>query len=249
MLHLALLAVAGFLAGTMNAVAGGGSFLTFPALVAAGLPSVVANASSTAALCPGSLVSAWVYRRDLVHVGPVPLPALLAVSLAGGLAGAVLLLATPPTTFDRVIPWLLLLATLALAFGPRVGAALRRRVRIGTAPLLLAQLAIAVYGGYFGGAVGIMMMAAWSLLSMADLKAMNPAKTMLVGAMNAVAVVCFAAAGQIRWTETLVMLAAGIAGGYGGARVARRLSPRLIRFTVTAITTAMTALFFLRAAG
>jgi uncharacterized protein len=251
--HLPLLLAAGFLAGTMNAVAGGGSFLTLPALVLAGLPSVVANASSTVALFPGSLASIWVYRDGIARVDGV-LPGvsiwpLLATSLVGGLAGAVLLLATPSTTFDRVIPWLLLLATLALAFGPRIGLALRRVVRIGAPALLAVQFLLGIYGGYFGGAVGIMMMAAWSLLGSADLKAMNPVKTLLVAATNAVAVLCFAAAGAVRWPETIAVLLAALAGGYAGAHAGRRLSPRLIRAAVVAITAAMTAAFFIRAWG
>src|SRR5919206_2749126 len=164
----------------MNAIAGGGSFVTFPALVFAGVPSVTANASSTVALFPGSLTSAWAYRHYLRGFGGVSLRALLIVSLAGGLLGAVLLLVTPQATFDAVIPWLLLLATLALGFGREAGAALRRVVRIGPGPVLVMQFLLAVYGGYFGGAVGIMMMAVWNLLSTADLKAMKPAKTGLV---------------------------------------------------------------------
>jgi uncharacterized membrane protein YfcA len=138
--HLPLLLIAGFLAGAMNALAGGGSFVTLPALVLAGLPSVTANASSTVALFPGSLASIWVYRDGIARPeGVLPgasIGALLATSLGGGFAGAVLLLATPSSMFDDIIPWLLLLATLALAFGPRVGLALRGIVRIGAAPLL-----------------------------------------------------------------------------------------------------------------
>lgn len=256
--HLPLLLTAGFLAGAMNAVAGGGSFLTLPALVLAGLPSVVANASSTVALFPGSLASIWVYRDGIARPGDVlpggvlpgvSLAAVLATSLVGGLAGAVLLLATPATIFDRIIPWLLLVATLALAFGPRIGLALRRIIQIGAPPLLAVQFLLGIYGGYFGGAVGIMMMAAWSLLGSADLKAMNPAKTLLVAATNTVAVLCFAAAGAVRWPETVAVLLAALTGGYAGAHAGRRLSPRLIRVAVVAITTAITVAFFIRASS
>ncbi len=244
--HLPLLFGAGFLAGAMNAIAGGGSFVTFPTLVLVGLPSVAANASSTVALFPGSLASAWAYRRDLAEVADTPLAALLAINLAGGAAGAMLLLATPAATFDAVIPWLLLLATLALACGARIGTLLRRRWRVGSAVLLPVQFLLAIYGGYFGGAVGIMMMAAWSLLTGADLKAMNPAKTLLVGAANAMAVLCFIAAGAIWWPQTMTLLVAGIIGGYGGAHVARRLDARVIRAVVLAITSGVTAAFFWR---
>lgn len=241
-----LLVGAGFLAGAMNAVAGGGSFVTLPALILAGLPSVGANASSTVALFPASLASTWAYRRELASPGAVPLRALLPVSLVGGAVGAGLLLATPPALFDAIIPWLLLLATLAFAFGQRAGLALRRLMRIGPVSLLLAQFPLAVYGGYFGGAVGIMMMAAWSLLSTLDVKAMNPPKTLLVGAANAVAVLCFIAARQVWWKETLTLLVAAVLGGYAGALLARRLPSGWLRRGVLLLTAAMTVVFFLR---
>ncbi|ADO76123.1 sulfite exporter TauE/SafE family protein [Stigmatella aurantiaca] len=249
MIHFLLLMGAGFLAGAMNALAGGGSFVTLPALVLAGLPSVSANASSAVALFPASLASTWAYRRELSGIGTVSLRALLPVSLAGGALGALLLLATPPERFDEILPWLLLLASLTFAFGQRAGAVLRRRVSTGPAMILLVQFLLAVYGGYFGGAVGIMMMAAWSLLSTADVQAMNPAKTVLVAAANAVAVLCFIAASEVWWKETLAMLIAATAGGYAGARLARRLEPRSIRRGVLLLTAVMTVGFFLRAAG
>jgi uncharacterized protein len=249
--QLPLLLGAGFLAGAMNALAGGGSFVTLPALVLAGLPSVTANASSTVALFPGSLASIWVYRDGIARPdGVLPgtsIVALLGASLIGGFAGAVLLLATPSAMFDRIIPWLLLPATLALAFGPRLGAALRRVVRIGVLPLLAGQFLLGIYGGYFGGAVGIMMMAVWSLLGSADLKAMNPVKTLLVAATNTVAALCFAAAGAVRWLETSVVLLAALAGGYAGARAGSRLGPRVIRAAIISITAGMTVAFFIRA--
>jgi uncharacterized membrane protein YfcA len=220
--HLLLLALVGFVAGAMNALAGGGSFVTFPALVAVGLPSVVANASSTVALFPGSVASAWAYRRELRGIGGLSLPVLSAVSLAGGLTGAVLLLVTPVHTFDVVVPWLLLLAT-------------------------LIQFVLMVYGGYFGGAVGLMCLAAWSLVTATpDIKAMNPAKVLLVGAANSIAVVCFVMAGAVRWPETLAMLVTGIAGGYGGARIGRVLPARVLRGFVLALTASITAVFFWR---
>jgi uncharacterized membrane protein YfcA len=247
MTHALLLLAAGFLAGAMNAMAGGGSFVTLPALMLAGLPSVAANASSTVALLPASLASSWAYRHDLSGLGTVPLRALLPVSLVGGAVGAVLLLATPSALFDAILPWLLLLATLAFAFGQQAGLALRRLLRIGRAPLLLAQFLLAIYGGYFGGAVGILMMAVWSLLSTIDVKAMNPPKTVLVAATNAVAVLCFIAARQVWWKETMATLLAAVVGGYAGARLARRLDPRLLRRGVVLMTAAMTLVFFLRA--
>lgn len=244
---ICLLFTAGFAAGVMNAVAGGGSFVSFPALIMAGVPSVEANASSTVALLPGSLASSWTFRRGLRGFGGVGLPSLLAVSVAGGLAGAALLLATPQRTFDAVIPWLLLLATLSFAFGRDAGTALRSRVRIGRRPVLVVQFLLAVYGGYFGGAVGIMMMAAWHLLDGVDLKAITPARTLIVSATNAVAVAAFIVLGAVWWRETLVMVAASTLGGFAGAHLTLRLDARVLRAVILAITATMTVAFFLRA--
>lgn len=243
---LLILTAAGFLAGTMNAVAGGGSFISFPALILAGVPSVGANASSTVALFPGALTSAWVYRRELGGIGGIKLPALLICSVAGGLTGALLLLSTPVATFDGLVPWLLLIATLAFTFGRQLGAQLRRFVRIGRTPTLLLQFGLGVYGGYFGGAVGIMMLAVWSLIGTDSLKQMNPARVFLVGAMNGIAVLCFIVAGQVWWPQTVAMLLGAAAGGYAGAWIGRRLPPRATRGIIIAVTVSMTAAFFVR---
>src|ERR1700679_2798003 len=139
MQHFLPLILAGLLSGTMNAVAGGGSFVSFPAMVLAGLPPVIANASSTVALFPGTMASWFVYRHDFGHAGPLRLAILTPISIAGGLTGAILLLATPAHLFDVVIPWLLLLATLTFAFGARAGLMLRRVVRIGPGALPVIQ--------------------------------------------------------------------------------------------------------------
>jgi uncharacterized membrane protein YfcA len=247
MQHLVWLAVAGLVAGAMNAIAGGGSFVSFPALVAAGLPPVIANASSTVALFPGSVASIYAYRRGFCHVPGLPLRLMVPLSVAGGLVGAILLLATPTRVFDLVIPFLLLLATLTFAFGARAGLALRRFVRLGRRSLLIVQFAISIYGGYFGGAVGLMMMASWSLLTAsADLKTMTPARVLLVTAANAAAVLWFIAAGAARWPETLAMLGASVAGGYLGARVTQRLPPAMVRGCVVFLTATVTIAFFIR---
>ena len=243
---VALLAGAGFLAGAMNAAAGGGSFVSFPALVFAGVPPLYANASSTVALFPGAVTSSWAYRHALDGIGGVTLPVLLAVSVLGGLLGAALLLATPPGVFDVLVPWLLLLATLAFAFGRAAGIVVRRVLRIGPATTVAAQFILAIYGGYFGGAVGIMMMAVWGLLGAGDLRQMNPTKTVLVGAMNAMAVLYFIAAGAVVWPQTLAMLFAAALGGSVGAWVAMRLDTRWLRAGVIAISGAITLSFFLR---
>jgi uncharacterized membrane protein YfcA len=237
---------AGMLAGAMNALAGGGSFVTLPALIAVGVPPVQANASSTVALYPGGLASAWAYRDGLQPVGGVPLRALLATTLCGGLAGALLLLWTPSTAFALVLPWLLLAASLALAFGRRIGQALRARWRIHPRAVLAVQFALGIYGGYFGGAVGIMMMAAWGLLDDRDLKHLNAPRTLLVSAANTVAVLAFTAAGAVRWPETLAMLAGAIVGGYGGAHAGRRAPPGIVRAATLLATAGITLAFFVK---
>src|ERR1035437_6565209 len=153
--------VAALLAGTMNAAAGGGSFVTLPALVFAGVPSIAANATSTVALVPGALAGAWAYRHDAKPLGGVSMRMMFVMMLAGGFTGAMLLLYTPSRTFDRIIPWLLLFGSLVFTFGPRVNAWLRRVVHIGPRTVLVVQFLLGTYASYFGGAVGIMMLAAW----------------------------------------------------------------------------------------
>jgi uncharacterized membrane protein YfcA len=247
MTDLPLMAAAGLLAGAMNAIAGGGSFVTFPAMVFAGLPPVIANASSTVALFPGSIASTFAYRTDLRGIGGFRLIVLAPISFAAGLAGAMLLLATPSHLFDVIIPWLFLLATLTFAFGARAGIALRRVIRIRPGALPVVQFVISVYGGYFGGAVGLMMMAAWSLLTANDdLKSMAPARVLLVSAANGGAVLWFIAAGAVRWPETLAMLGATVIGGYLGARLTRVLPAEIVRRFVIVLTALVTLTFFLR---
>jgi uncharacterized protein len=247
MTNIPLLAAAGLVAGAMNAIAGGGSFVTFPVMVFAGLPPVIANASSTVALFPGTIASSFAYRKSLTGIGGFRLSVLAPISFAGGLAGAALLLATPERLFDAVIPWLCLLASLTFAFGAYAGIVLRRFIRVPTRALPAVQAVISIYGGYFGGAVGLMMMAAWSLLTASDdLKSMSPARVLLVSAANGAAVLWFIAAGAVRWPETIAMLGASIAGGYLGARLTVILPRLWVRRFVIALTSFITAAFFWR---
>ena len=245
--HFLWVAGAGLAAGAMNALAGGGSFVSLPALIAFGLPAVQANASSTVALFPGGLASAWAYREDLGPVGPVGLRPLLLVTLLGGLAGAALLLGTPARTFDHVLPWLLLLACLALTFGRSLGERLRRRYHLRAWQMLAIQFGLGVYGGYFGGAVGIMMMAVWGLLDGRELKLLNAPRTLLVSTANLMAVALFALAHAVAWPAALVMCGAATVGGYGGAQVGRRTPARVIRIGTLLVTAGITLAFFLRA--
>jgi hypothetical protein len=246
MQHFFPLVLAGLLAGTMNAVAGGGSFVSFPVMVLVGLPPIAANASSTVALFPGTLASTWAYRDGLRGIAGTSLRVLLPISVAGGLIGAILLLVTPGGVFDAVIPWLLLLATLTFAGGRQLGDWLRRYVRIGRSAFLVIQFILSVYGGYFGGAIGLMMMAVWVLITSAELKTMAASRTLLVSAANGSAVLCFAVAGAVRWPEMLAMMISAIAGGYYGARFARHLPPSVLRWFVVTLSATVTVAFFLR---
>jgi uncharacterized membrane protein YfcA len=176
----------------------------------------------------------------------VSLRALLATTLCGGLVGALLLLRTSSAAFTFVLPWLLLVASIALAFGRRIGEVLRTRWHIHAHAVLAVQFALGVYGGYFGGAVGIMMIAMWRLLDNTELKLLNAPRTLLVSAANAVAVLAFIVADAVRWPETLVMLMGAIIGGYGGAHIGRRASPGIIRAITLLATSCITLVFFVK---
>jgi uncharacterized protein len=230
----------------MNAIAGGGSLLTFPALVFTGVPSVVANASSTVALFPGALASAWGYRKDFVSFEGVAFKSILAISLVGGTVGALLLLYTPESTFDIIVPWLLLVATLVFIFGPRITQGEHHLLRIRPLPFLILHFFLGIYTGYFGGALGLITLAAWSLFGLRNLKALNPNKILLGGLTNTAAVVCFVVAGKVWWTQSFVMLVGAVAGGHVGARFGRKLDPRIVRGVIIAISVVATIVFFLR---
>lgn len=230
----------------MNALAGGGSFVSLPALIAAGVPPVQANTSSTVALFPGGLVSAWAYRDGLTSIGTVSLRALLVTTLCGGLVGAILLLWTSSAVFMYLLPWLLLLASVALAFGRRIGEALRARWQVHAYALLAIQFGLGIYGGYFGGAVGIMMIAVWGLLDNRDLKHFNAPRTLLVSAANTVAVFAFIVAGAVHWPVTLAMLVGAMLGGYGGAHFGRHAQPGIIRAITLLATSGITLAFFVK---
>jgi len=245
--HTLLLLCAGFLAGAMNAAAGGGSFVTLPVLLGAGLDPVTANASSTVALFPGGLGGAVAYRKELRHFAVTPLSSLTLASLAGGLAGAVLLVATPGALLLKAIPWLMLAGSVAFASGGGKAHRANAALRLPPRAVLCCQFVLGIYGGYFGGAVGLMMMAVWSLLGVTDIVAMNAAKTVLVAAANCVAVVFFAAAGVVAWSQAMVVLAAALAGGYAGARAALLAPAPLLRRCITACNFIMTALTFAKA--
>jgi uncharacterized membrane protein YfcA len=249
LLQYLLLFGAGFAGGTINAIAGGATFFTFPAMLAIGISPVAANASNTTALCPGNLVAAVAQRRDLADVRPYILR-LMFVGLFGGIAGAVLLLITPDRAFIRLVPWLLLTATLVFALSPRILAAIRARsnrsgVHLGLASFALI-LVVTIYGGYFGAGLGIMLLAGLTLAGFDDLRAANALKNLLSAFVNGVAVVIFVVEGLVVWPATLVMLAGAVLGGIAGARIATRLPVRLFRATVIAVGTLLTIWYFIQ---
>lgn len=248
---LALLLPAAFLAGALNAVAGGGSFLTFPALVASGVPPLVANATSALAVCPGYLGSTLGFRQELRALPRRRLLGDAAVAALGGLLGAGLLLHTPARRFEALVPWLLLLATLLFAAGPRLAALGRPRpaeARPGPGRALGLGL-VAVYGGYFNGGLGILLMALETLAGERRLQVANALKNFNSLVLSVVSVGAFAALGALAWREGLAMMLAATAGGYAGARLARRLPAAALRAGVVATGLAMSAVFFARLPG
>ena len=239
-----LLMAAGFGAGFLNSLAGGGSFLTFPALVVGGVPSVIANASSTVALVPGAVTSAFAYRSDIQRSNEPKLRIWLIVSLIGGITGAWLLLVTSDHTFRQIAPWLLLFATLVFAFGNQISLAMRGRLHRNQWLMLGLLFPISVYGGYFGGGIGIMFMASFRLYGMTDMHGSLGIKAILGSSLNAVASILFIAMHKIDWIPTLITMAAAILGGFVGPMFARRLRPSAIRVIVIAVGVIMTGYFF-----
>ena len=236
-----------FAASIANSVVGGGTFLTFPALVFAGVPPVVANATSSVALTPGVFASGFAYREDLKRLaGLLDLRWIFAASLAGGLLGAFLLTHTPDSIFLTLAPWLLLFATLLFTFGRPVNVWLRKRVRLGQAGVFAIQFLIGIYGGYFGAGIGILILALLGVYGLSDLSAMNGLRTLLAASMNLVAIPAFILGGIVDWPDALVMAVAAILGGYAGAAVARRMKPEHLRPVMVGLAWAMTLYFFLR---
>ncbi len=245
---LSLFAVA-LMGGGINAVAGGGSFFTFPALLLVSrVSAIVANATSTVALWPGSVSATYGYRRELWSQRHLLVP-LGVVSLLGGVLGALLVLWTPAPLFERLVPFLLLAATLLFTFSAQLREKLERLGRPGLPVVAVAQLAIAVYGGYFGGGMGLVMLAVFALLGPKDLNAMNALKSALGAAINLTALATFIFAGVVDWPRALVMAAGSVAGGFLAAATARRLDARKVRRAVVVFGWALTAAFFVKTFG
>jgi len=255
--HSLLLFFAAMAAGAVNSVAGGGTLLTFPALLATGQAALIANATSTVALCPGSASSWWGYRREIAKSRHVLLP-ILALGVAGGLAGSYLLLATPTRIFDRVIPYLVLTATCLFVAqepisgwvrqrsgGPGPGSGDVAELRV-TPALMAAIFCTAVYGGYFGAGIGIVTLAVLSFMGLRDIHQMNGLKNVYALATNSVAAALFISKGLVNWEVALLMAAGAVFGGYAGAGIARRIGQKNVRRFVIGIGFILTASLFLR---
>lgn len=243
----ALIIAAGFGAGVINSIAGGGTFLTFPALVWIGIPPIAANATSTLAVLPGYLSAALGYREDLARIDTKDLRKAVVVSLGGGLAGGLALLVSNEAFFALVIPLLLFAATLVFTFQSRLLDGIRASGRSIASFGVIGLAAVSVYGGYFNGGLGIIMLALFSLWGMTDLGAMNGLKNILSVVISAISALAFAIAGLIHWPEMVAMAVAAIIGGYSGARVARIVPVRALRMAITAIGFTLAAIFFARA--
>lgn len=244
---LLLAAGAGLVGGAMNALAGGGTFATLPALIALGLPANLANATSNVALLPGAAASTWTFRDELGPVAGIAAWVLAAITFASGLVGSALLVLTPSETFDLIIPWLLLFAFVVMVFGKRATEWLHARVTIGRPTLLTAQGLLGVYGGYFGGGVGLITTAVYGLLANIHPRELFAIRTLMLAVANLAAAMVFVLFAMVRWWACLPMLAGAILGGWLGAHLGKRLSPVAVRVWTLLVTGATTAVFFYRA--
>jgi uncharacterized membrane protein YfcA len=244
--------LAAAIAGTLNAVAGGGSFVSFPALLFLRVPAVAANATNTVALWPGLAASTVAYIRRL-NVPLRLLVPLLVTSIAGGWVGAVLLLRTPQHTFLHLVPWLLLAGTLLFAFGNSIRTisgktAVRDDLQATswTAVVVTSfiELLVAIYGGYFGAGIGFITLGMLTALGMRDIHAMGAIRTLLAATINVAAVLAFVLAGAVLWPQCVVMIAGALAGGWFGAHYAQKADPRKVRALVIILGLAMSAYFF-----
>jgi uncharacterized membrane protein YfcA len=244
-----LAAGAGGLGGAMNALAGGGTFATLPALIVLGLPANIANATSNTALLPGAGASAWAYRKELGPVAGLSVRLLVTMTFVFGLIGSLLLVLTPTATFDRLIPWLLLFAFAVMAFGKKAADWFHARVTIGRPTLLVTQSLLGIYGGYFGGGVGLITTALYGLLANIRPRELFAIRTTLLAVANLAAAFIFIAFGMVRWWACLPMLSGSILGGWLGAMLGKRMSHGAVRAWTLVVTGATTIVFFVRAYG
>ena len=244
--QIGLVVVAGFMAGAMNSMAGGGTFFSFPALLAVGVPPVAANASNSVALWPASLSGAWAYRRELARYRRYLVPMGI-VSLFGGVCGGLLLLATADALFSRLIPWLLLFATVLFAFSAQISALLRGAnagVPKNSRLALAGHWIVSIYGGFFGAGMGILMIASLAMVGHTNVHEINAIKNLLSAVIYSVTITTFVIAGAVSWPFTLVMMASATLGGYLGAAAARKIPALWMRRFIITVGVVLTLYYF-----
>ncbi|MGC1301693.1 MAG: sulfite exporter TauE/SafE family protein [Caulobacteraceae bacterium] len=235
----------GIWAGVQNALAGGGSFVTLPALILGGLDARAANIASTLALFPGQVTTGWVGRKMVSGTNGLSFRTLVLISLAGGVVGAALLLLTPSSFFAKLVPWLVLFATVLFAYGSFIRKPGAGGAHVGPRVAAVLQFLIAIYGGYFGGGIGFLMLAALTATGLTVRNA-GATKNVLAGVMNASAVAVFMFTPHIPWMSVLVLCVGSIVGGYGGALLLKRIDERLIRGFVVLLGVVLTIGLFIR---
>jgi len=243
---LAILFAAALWAGIQNALAGGGTFITLPALMFTGMNALAANITSTVALFPGQVTSSWGGRGHVSGAGGLSFKALVVISLAGGVLGAILLLVTPSSIFKHLVPWLVLFATSVFAYGSFVPRKAERPPALGKLGAGIAQFCIAVYGGYFGGGIGFLMLAALTAAGLAIREA-GATKNVLAGVMNASAVAIFVFSPQVHWLQAAIACAGAAIGGWIGGHMITRVNQKVLRGLAVAIGVVLTIGLFLRA--
>jgi uncharacterized membrane protein YfcA len=248
--HAIILFIAALLAGAINAVAGGGSFVTFPTLMFIGVPAKFANATNTVAVWPGQVASIGAYRKQFEKLPRKMLMPLVVTCIIGGIVGAWILLVTPQTVFVWLVPWLILSATIIFALSGRVTRWVRRRTassehhEFSTTRSVLFQLAIAIYIGYFGAGAGILILAMLALLGMDDIHSMNALKALLTTISNGMAMLMFIFSHAVYWPQAILMVVASMLGGYFGAHLAQKTKPEHVRMIVIGIGLVLTAYYF-----
>jgi uncharacterized protein len=248
--HATILFLAALVAGAINAVAGGGSFVTFPTLMFIGVPAKFANATNTVALWPGQVASIGAYRRQFEKLQLRMLLPLVVTCVVGGIIGAWVLLVTPTTVFVWLVPWLILSATIIFAMSGRVTRWVRSRTASGvhqefsTTRGVLFQLVIAIYIGYFGAGAGILILAMLALLGMDEIHSMNALKALLTTISNGVAMLMFMFSHAVYWPHAILMIVASMLGGYFGAHYAQKTKPEHVRMIVIGIGLVLSVYYF-----
>lgn len=248
MITFIILFIAAFCAGVQNALAGGGSFLTFPALMFTGLDARAANITSTVALFPGQLTTGFAGRKNVSDLPQISFKMMLVISLIGGVLGAILLLVTPVSIFEFLVPWLVLFATFVFLWGSFFRKIQEDAKPLGAGKALISQFAISIYGGYFGGGIGILMLAALTIAGL-DVRKAGATKNVLAGVMNASAVLIFVFSKDVAWTQVLVASIASIAGGQVGAFALQRVNEKILRVCIIILGFGLAIGLFVKAHG